>query len=519
MITWLEWRRLEPETADEPGLVYGLDEFPATRAVLENRQPITVLLDDPTADQAEVAHMVAVDSYSLLMLPLRTPDEVIGLIELDDVSERKFTNDQIQLGQALADQAALAIEQARLYAESGRQLKEQIALREAGRIISSTLDLNVVLNHIAEQMGQALDVTSAYICGVEVEQKTFTVLAEYFGPEASPEERISDLGTIYSLKDFPGVFDFLERDTTKIFYRDDPSLTEPERAHLEQYGAQTSLTIPLRTKGRLIGFAELWDSQQQHQFTANEINLGESIARQAGIAIENARLYENAQQEIAERKRTEAKVKASLKEKEVLLQEIHHRVKNNLQVISSLLSLQSSYIEDRQIQGALYDSQHRVRSMALIHEKLYQSANLAQIDFGDYIRDLAGYLFEVQGGFARGLTLNIQIDYGYLPIDLAVPCGLILNELISNILKHAFPDGRCGETRIECWVNQDGQIMLLVGDNGVGLPAGFDPKNTGSLGLELVYSLTEQLDGTLHFNSTQGTEFKLTFPPLDKRIS
>jgi len=510
--TWLEWRRLDPKGGDEPGLTYDLDQFPATRTVLETRQPATVLVNDLGADQAEAVHMEAGGCNSLLMLPLGTPDEVIGLIELDDDHEREFTADQIRLGQALANQAGLAIKQAGLYAETRRQLKEQIALREAGRIISATLDLEAVLNHIAEQMGQALDVTSAYICGAEVEQGTFTVLAEYFGPEANAKERISDLGAIYSSQEFPGVFDFIEQDTPEVFFRDDPILTESERAHMEQYGAKTSLAIPLQTRGQLIGFAELWDSRQNRQFTADEISLGESIARQAGIAIENARLYRNAQQEIVERKRVEAKVKASLKEKEVLLQEIHHRVKNNLQVISSLLSLQSNYIEDRKVLGALDDSQHRVRSMALIHEKLYQSTDLSRIDFGDYVQDLVGYLFRAQGGYTRNIGLNIETDDIYLNIDTAVPCGLILNELISNSLKHAFPNGHSGDITVTCRADHDDQTTLTVSDNGVGFPPNLDLENTGSLGLELVQTLTEQLSGTLQLNNTQGTEFRVAFP-------
>ena len=216
--------------------------------------------------------------------------------------------------------------------------------------------------------------------------------------------------------------------------------------------------------------------------------------------------------DITVRKQAEERLKASLKEKEVLLQEIHHRVKNNLQVISSLLNLQAGYVDDPQTLSIFRDSQHRIRSMALIHEKLYQSKNLAQIDFADYIRDLGAYLVRSQNACARGVSLNIQADDVFLGIDTAVPCGLILNELVSNTLKHAFPNGRSGKTRIKLTTGSEGRLTLVVGDNGVGFPADVDFRESETLGLQLVNSLVEQLDGAIEMKSASGgTEFKITF--------
>jgi len=215
--------------------------------------------------------------------------------------------------------------------------------------------------------------------------------------------------------------------------------------------------------------------------------------------------------DITERKLVEEQVKASLQEKEVLLKEIHHRVKNNLQVISSLLSLQSSYIEDRKFLGVLDDSQHRVRSMALIHEKLYQSANLAQIDFGDYIRELASYLLQSQDTHLRGITLNVQVTDTFLDIDTAVPCGLIINELVSNSLKHAFPKGQNGEIFIKMWAIDRQQVTLIVGDNGLGFPQELDFRETESLGLQLVNTLVEQLEGVIELGRNNGSRFTINF--------
>jgi PAS domain S-box-containing protein len=215
--------------------------------------------------------------------------------------------------------------------------------------------------------------------------------------------------------------------------------------------------------------------------------------------------------DITERKDAEALIKASLREKEVLLKEIHHRVKNNLQVISSLLSLQAGFIEDQQALKIFRESEERIRSMALIHEKLYQSDNLAQIDFAEYIRELAGHLFRSYNGAARGIRLNMQSEDIWLNINIAVPCGLILNELIANSLKHAFPGDRRGEIHIRLYTDHDDQLILRVGDEGIGFPENLDFRRTTSLGLQLVDMLVNQLDGTIELERNHGTSFKLTF--------
>jgi PAS domain S-box-containing protein len=225
------------------------------------------------------------------------------------------------------------------------------------------------------------------------------------------------------------------------------------------------------------------------------------------------------QLEIAERERAEVQIKASLKEKEVLLREIHHRVKNNLQVISSLLNLHSSHLKDQQLQAILQDSQHRVRSMALIHQKLYQSASLAQIDFGEYMLELATYLFRAQDAHARGISLNIRADNIFFDIDKAMPCGLIVNELVSNSLKHAFPSGRPGQICLELHSGPEYLVTLTVADNGVGFPPGLDFRDTESLGLQLVNSLVNQLDGCVELRSEAGVHFTITFGHIRTELS
>ena len=215
--------------------------------------------------------------------------------------------------------------------------------------------------------------------------------------------------------------------------------------------------------------------------------------------------------EVGERKTAEEQVRTSLQEKEVLLKEIHHRVKNNLQIISSLLSLQANRVTDVHTLQALGDSQARVRSMALIHEKLYQSQSLAEIDFGEYVRSLASDLFRSYQRNLTAIQLDIQTDQVFLDLDLAVPCGLILNELMTNALKYAFPDGRNGTIRVELRTTPNRLLSLHVADDGVGMPENLDILKAKSLGLELVNNLVSQLGGSLDVERSAGTAFRVTF--------
>ena len=196
--------------------------------------------------------------------------------------------------------------------------------------------------------------------------------------------------------------------------------------------------------------------------------------------------------------------------REILLKEIHHRVKNNLQVISSLLFLQSSYITDEKTLEILRESQNRVKSIALIHEKLYRSSDLAKLDFGEYVRDLTNDLFRTYSVNQEAVVLNTDIDDVFLQIDTAIPCGLIINELISNAFKHAFPPGRQGQVDLSL-TRSDDDYLLTVRDNGVGMSGGFDWRKSKSFGLRLVMDLTKQMDGTVDLDTSDGAKFSINF--------
>ena len=211
-----------------------------------------------------------------------------------------------------------------------------------------------------------------------------------------------------------------------------------------------------------------------------------------------------------DRVNAEKKIKESLEEKEMLLKEIHHRVKNNLMIISSLLNLQSRYIKDKASQDIFKESQNRARSMALIHERLYQSTDLKRIDFGEYITSLSTELFHTYEADPGIIKLNINVEDILLDINTAIPLGLIVNELITNSLKHAFPDGMSGEIIVD-FHPIDEHYQFTVKDNGIGFPKDLDYQNTESLGLQIVTSLTDQIDGEIQLDRNNGTEFKITF--------
>ena len=222
------------------------------------------------------------------------------------------------------------------------------------------------------------------------------------------------------------------------------------------------------------------------------------------------------QKENSERKKIEDEISKSLTEKEVLLKEIHHRVKNNLQIVSSLFFFQSKQISDPKMLEIFRDGQNRVKSMALIHEKLYQSGDLANIDFKEYIKNLANFLLQSYGINQTKIKLKNNVQHIALGVDTAVPCGLIINELISNSLKHGFSDRDSGEIRIDMGQTENHKLILKISDNGKGIPSDLNIEESDSLGLRLVNNLTTQLNGKVEFFNNNGTTVKITFPDPNK---
>ncbi|MEK7728690.1 MAG: histidine kinase dimerization/phosphoacceptor domain -containing protein [candidate division KSB1 bacterium] len=286
---------------------------------------------------------------------------------------------------------------------------------------------------------------------------------------------------------------------------------------VQRYAGIVTVVLLLST-----GAAFLLSRKLQHIITAPILHLVETVqavSAKKDYAIRASKqsddelglLSDSFNEMLARIHQHEHVLNTALREKEVLLKEVHHRVKNNLQVISSLLNLQSGFIKEPEVLVMFTESMNRIKSMALIHEKLYQSKDFAKIDFAEYVRNLTNHLYRSYVINSNLIKFEIHVEDVSLNVDTAIPCGLMLNELVSNSLKYAFPNGRTGEISIRLFRQEGNQLILLVKDNGVGLPKDIDFKSSKSLGLKLVNILTQQLRGDLNYHSENGTEFRLAF--------
>jgi two-component sensor histidine kinase len=270
----------------------------------------------------------------------------------------------------------------------------------------------------------------------------------------------------------------------------------------------------LKTAAGMLG-AAIQHNQVMTELTSYREHLEDLVAERTS---ELHALNEKLRKEIIERKEVEKRITRSLKEKEVLLQEVHHRTKNNMQVISGLLTLQAGCIEDQQILSIFEETQTRIRSMALVHEKLYQSSNLYEIEVKDYIEDLAQTLIENHRVKNRNILLKLDIESLILSIDTAIPCGLVINEALTNAFKYAFPGTRGGEINITLHALEENEVELTIRDNGVGMPKDLDFMSAESLGLVLIKNLVvDQLQGTVELRTDEeGMELHIRFKHLKK---
>jgi len=222
-------------------------------------------------------------------------------------------------------------------------------------------------------------------------------------------------------------------------------------------------------------------------------------------------IYQELRQRAANLQQFNEQLQTSLREKEILLAEVYHRVKNNLQVVSSLLALQVRHIEDKKVRALFNESQNRIKTMALIHEKLHQSEELKSVDVAPYFQSVTTDLFHAYKTDASAVQLQTDINHLLLEIEMATHCGLIVNELVSNALKYAFPSGRKGKITVQLY-QEEGEVNLVVADDGIGLPEHIDFSQADTLGLRLVYSLAQQLKGQIKLERDVGTKIKIVFP-------
>lgn len=293
----------------------------------------------------------------------------------------------------------------------------------------------------------------------------------------------------------------LDRASEEGMFINDPYIIERQ--------PKSILACPTIYQDELQGIIYLENSLVKGAFTSHKLEVLKVLLSQVSISIENARLYKNLE--------NHASVQKSLKQKEILLKEIHHRVKNNLFVVSSLLDFQSNYIEDPEIIKLLENCQNRITSMALVHQHLYGNSELNKINFAQYIESLLDNLAYSQGSRERNINLILDLEPIELNIESANPCGLIVNELVSNSLEHGFVGRDRGNIWLNLKRNLENRIILTIQDDGVGFGDDMDLYNSDSLGLELVCTLVEQIDGEISLDKTNGTKIEIVFDELEYR--
>jgi two-component sensor histidine kinase len=389
--------------------------------------------------------------------------------------------------------------------EAEQRRHEAEVLAQLAQTVNASLELDRVLQRVAEGAQELCHSERALIMLREPDGEA--LVSRY--QMGFPQMPYADLH-VEPRKGMGGHVVAIGRPLRTADYAADPRFSQDYVDYLRTDGRLAVLTVPIIIGPRVEGVLYVSNPTFRPFAASHEVVLLR-LADQAATAIHNAQLYRAAQDELARRTTAEAQLQTSLRDKEVLLREIHHRVKNNLQIVSSLLNLQRRMIDNPHLRTVVQESQQRIQAIALIHETLYQASNVSQVPIGLYVRRLAVQLLRAYDGASQRIRLHLDTEPLALDIDRAAPCALIFHELFSNALKHAFPGGQAGTIAVtlRCTAHQ---VTLSVRDTGVGVPHTLDVQHPNFLGLKLVFMLTEQLDGTMTLERESGTTLTLTFP-------
>lgn len=403
-----------------------------------------------------------------------------------------------------------------------RKNDELNMLVEAGKLITKSLDLNDLYDSIFTNISRVADCAELFVSNYDNETK----LIKYTYLRSSQGKNRIDVSNIPPIPLAPKGFGIL----SKVIRTKQPMVLNDYQKHFKRvktyyvikdtgeiiddtkssYIPRSALVIPVMYENKVLSVIQLF-SERKNAYTVNQLEVLEALMQHVSIATHNATLYNKAQNEIAERIKIEQQLEQSIKEKEILLKEIYHRVKNNLQVISSLIKLQIDFTDEQSTKEFLKMSQTRVKTMALVHEKLYRSDNLNSLNLQKYIETLVTHLLSIYSVKPGFVSVNTNAGNINLGIDIAIPCALIINELVSNSLRHAFPADRKGYININLQKETDGSIQLAVLDNGIGLPAEFDLYNSKGMGMQIVTTLSEQIDGKIEVKKSPLTVFIVKF--------
>ncbi|MEH1867272.1 MAG: histidine kinase dimerization/phosphoacceptor domain -containing protein [Nostoc sp.] len=433
-----------------------------------------------------------------------------------DLLDTSWTNVKLSNGQIITIGQDITERKRTELALKGQAEREQL-MRTVAQRIRQSLNLQDILNATVQEVRDLLGADRVVVYQFDSEM-IGTIMAESVEPGWRVSLGVEIYDTCFQTGKGAEYYQVNKRAIANIY---EAGLTDCHIRLLEQFEVKANLVVPilLEVSSQNPG-SHLWGLLVAHQCSGfrewkkNQLDLLDQVTVQLAIAIQQSSIFEQAQTELVQRQKAQVKLKNALAEKEVLLKEVHHRVKNNLQIVSSLLQLQSQTLKDPEAIKVLRESQNRIESISLIHKNLYTSANIGQIDVADYINNLAASLLISYQILPDRITLETDIDSVNLNVDQAIACGLVINELISNALKHAFPNQQVGTISIALR-NINNSIEMTIQDNGIGLPDNLDWTNTDSLGLSLVYDLvTEQLEGNITLERNHGTGFKIKFKQL-----
>ncbi|MBL7149200.1 MAG: PAS domain S-box protein, partial [Candidatus Cloacimonetes bacterium] len=367
--------------------------------------------------------------------------------------------------------------------------RTQQALYSIANVVNTTKDLQELFDEIRKQLSAVIDTTNFFVAFYD--EKTGALSLPYEKDEEDefdsfPSGKSMTAYTIQYGKPLLATEEFMNQLS--------------EEGKIDDIGTMSKiwLGVPLKFEDKIIGLVVVQSYDDPDLYNETDLEILSFVSDEIALAIEH--------------KKAEDQIINSLKEKEILLMEVHHRVKNNMQIISSLLKLQAGYVKDKQALELFKNSQNRVKSMSLIHEKIYRSKDLASVDFEDYVKSLSYNLFSTYGINTNKVKLELKVAKHSIDMNKAIPCGLIVNELLSNSLKHAFPKGRSGKIVVGLSINKNDEFELTVEDNGIGMQKEIDLDKLDSLGLQLIDALTSQLKGKISFDSNNGMKTKLIFP-------
>ena len=492
------------ETANWPGGSNPL-EGSVTGRVASSRSGLIIQgmdSDEVESENASLGSTFHAGFRSWLVVPIMSRDEPIGAICLSSTTEMAFTEHDLELAEQIANQISGAMANSQLYAE---RLRLEEAERERSDELAALYEISSVISLPGAFSDKIENVLGILADLSDSEWVTFRIPRDdepglHLVGAAGPGVEMSPPLPVFTEEQQMAMSAFRDGEIKLV---NDYAAAPNQSPAVLAMGTRSVVLIPLKAGERIYGLVNVISSKPHH-FTPEAVRLLTAVGQGLGGQLDKARLDE-------EHQRAEEQIRASLNEKEVLLKEINHRVKNNLQIISSLLSLQSQDIKDEEALRSFQVSQDRIRAMALVHEKLYQSDDLARIDFGEYIKSLATDLGSSYGLANRDIDLKIDVENILLGVDTAIPCGVIVNELVANSLKHAFPGDRSGEIIIS-FRESGGHYTMIFKDNGVGLPEDLDISRPPSLGLTIVKALAGQLRGTIGLSRDNGSEISITFP-------